>query len=173
MLPLMKNTILALVLFAPFAACNNKEAPAPAPAVAPPAAPTLAAPTAAAPTPTPAAPAVAAPDSEPKLAALAPAEVQKRLKETNFFVFDNNQKERFDKGHIPGAKWVNPSEITAATLPANKSATLVFYCADPHCGACHIGAEAAIKLGYKNVYIMPEGIAGWEGAKLPTEASKA
>ncbi len=165
----MKNTILALALFVPFAACTKD---APTPAVTPPAAPTMAAPTAAAPTPASTAPAVA-PDSEPKLAALAPTDVQKRLKETNFFVFDNNQKERFDKGHVPGAKWVDPSAITAATLPADKAATLVFYCADPHCGACHIGAEAAIKLGYKNVYIMPEGIAGWEGAKLPTEASKA
>jgi rhodanese-related sulfurtransferase len=165
MLLRMKNTILALALFTPLAACTKD---APPPAVTPAAAPTAAAPT----TPTPAAPAVA-PDSEPKLAALAPTDVQKRLKETNFFVFDNNQKERFDKGHVPGAKWVDPSSVTAAVLPADKTATLVFYCADTHCGACHIGAEAAIKLGYKNVYIMPEGIAGWEGAKLPTESSKA
>jgi rhodanese-related sulfurtransferase len=27
----------------------------------------------------------------------------------------------------------------------------------------------ALKLGYKNVFIMPEGIAGWEKAGLPVE----
>ncbi len=54
-------------------------------------------------------------------------------------------------------------------MPADKTATLVFYCANTHCGACHQGARAALKLGYTNVFIMPEGIAGWEQAKLPTE----
>ena len=168
----MKNTTLALLLLAPFAACTNKSTTttAPAPTAAPAATPAPA-PTAAMPAPAAAADTKA--DEEVKLAELTPAEVQKRLTEKNFFVFDNNQKERFDKGHVPGAKWADPTTLTATMLPTDKTATLVFYCANTHCSACHVGAQAALKLGYRNVFIMPEGIAGWESAKLPTETSKA
>jgi rhodanese-related sulfurtransferase len=35
--------------------------------------------------------------------------------------------------------------------------------------ACHHGAGSAKKLGYKNVFIMPAGIKGWEGAGKPVE----
>lgn len=47
-------------------------------------------------------------------------------------IFDNNAKARWEKGHLPGAKWVKPDEVTAAVLPADKDATLVFYCAHEH-----------------------------------------
>lgn len=47
-------------------------------------------------------------------------------------VFDNNQRERFDKGHIPGSKWVQFDKIQASDLPADKDTTLVFYCANEH-----------------------------------------
>ena len=47
-------------------------------------------------------------------------------------VFDNNQHERFDKGHIPGAHWVDFHNVTASDLPQEKDATLVFYCANEH-----------------------------------------
>jgi hypothetical protein len=45
------------------------------------------------------------------------------------FVYDDNPHDRFVKGHVPGAKWVSGSVPTAADLPADKNATLVFYCA--------------------------------------------
>jgi hypothetical protein len=47
-------------------------------------------------------------------------------------IFDNNQHERFDKSHIPGAKWVKFDAIKAGDLPADKETTLVFYCANEH-----------------------------------------
>lgn len=47
-------------------------------------------------------------------------------------IFDNNEHERFDKGHIPGAKWVAFNKVTAADLPADKDTTLVFYCSNEH-----------------------------------------
>jgi len=86
------------------------------------------------------------------------------------YIFDNNGKERFEKGHVPGAKWVKPDAVNASVLPADKQATLVFYCGNEQCSACHEGASAALALGYKNVYIMPAGIAGWEKAQKPVEA---
>jgi len=85
------------------------------------------------------------------------------------YIFDNNGKERFDKGHVPGAKWAKPDAINASVLPADKNATLIFYCGNEQCSACHDGASAAIGLGYKNVFIMPAGIAGWEKASKPLE----
>jgi hypothetical protein len=45
------------------------------------------------------------------------------------FVYDNNDKTRYAEGHLPGARWVKFDAVTAADLPADKSATLVFYCA--------------------------------------------
>ena len=46
------------------------------------------------------------------------------------FVFDNNPKDKFEKGHLPGARWVKHDAVTASDLPADKSATLIFYCAN-------------------------------------------
>jgi rhodanese-related sulfurtransferase len=86
-------------------------------------------------------------------------------------VFDNNAKDRFSKSHVPTATWVEYDKIQASDLPADKDATLVFYCGSEQCSACHVGADAALKLGYKNVYIMPAGIKGWEAAKKPVETS--
>lgn len=48
------------------------------------------------------------------------------------FLYDNNHKERFEKSHIPGAKWIEYDKIQANDLPADKNATLVFYCANEH-----------------------------------------
>jgi hypothetical protein len=50
-------------------------------------------------------------------------------KDGKTFVYDNNPKDRYAEGHVPGARWVESGDVTAAILPADKSATLVFYCA--------------------------------------------
>ena len=46
------------------------------------------------------------------------------------FVYDNNKKDRFQQGHLPGAKWIDHDDVKASELPADKNATLVFYCAN-------------------------------------------
>ena len=35
--------------------------------------------------------------------------------------------------------------------------------------ACHEAARAAVKYGYRNVYIMSAGIQGWQKAGKPVE----
>jgi len=35
--------------------------------------------------------------------------------------------------------------------------------------ACHQAARAAVSYGYKNVFIMPAGIQGWEKEGKPVE----
>lgn len=45
------------------------------------------------------------------------------------FVYDANSKDHYAEGHLPGAKWVVYDGVAQADLPADKGATLIFYCA--------------------------------------------
>lgn len=83
------------------------------------------------------------------------------------FFIDVNEPEIYERYHIPGATPVT-SEDLQRFLPADKHATLVFYCAERRCTASHAAAREAVKLGYRSVLVMPEGIFGWVNAGLPT-----
>jgi hypothetical protein len=69
--------------------------------------------------------------SPSKLKTLTVDEVASRLaaNDGTTYVFDNNPKDRFVQSHVPGAKWLDYDRVTAADLPADKGATLIFYCA--------------------------------------------
>ena len=54
-------------------------------------------------------------------------------------------------------------------MPADKDALIIAYCANPKCGAYAAAANAAQKLGYKNIKHMTAGIAGWKAAGMKTE----
>ena len=62
---------------------------------------------------------------------LSVADVAARLGQPGFFVFDNNGAARWARSHVPGAKNVNAYDYPASELPADTSATLVFYCSGP------------------------------------------
>jgi rhodanese-related sulfurtransferase len=47
-------------------------------------------------------------------------------------VFDNNSQDRWQKSHVPGAKWVAFNAVKATDLPQDKTRKLVFYCANTH-----------------------------------------
>lgn len=49
-------------------------------------------------------------------------------KDGNTYIFDANYQEVFAKHHLPTAKWVDDAGVTAAILPTDKNAFLVFYC---------------------------------------------
>jgi hypothetical protein len=49
-------------------------------------------------------------------------------KDGKTFIYDNNPKESWVNGHVPGAKWLDEDNVTAADLPLDKSSTLIFYC---------------------------------------------
>ena len=70
--------------------------------------------------------------AEESFGRLTPQEVSAKLKQKNVYVIDNNAPEVFKARHVPGAKWLNPSDYDPKALPADKSATLVFYCHDEH-----------------------------------------
>jgi hypothetical protein len=44
------------------------------------------------------------------------------------FVYDDNSAKDYAVGHLPGAKWLAPDNVTVADLPADHAATLIFYC---------------------------------------------
>ena len=71
-------------------------------------------------------------ENKAELPELTVEQVASRLKEANFYTIDNNDTDTFKEGHVPGAKWVDYKNVTATDLPANKDATLVFYCANEH-----------------------------------------
>ena len=62
---------------------------------------------------------------------LSIAEVAARLGQPDFFVVDTNGAGRWRRSHVPGARNINAYNFDASALPADKAATLVFYCAGP------------------------------------------
>ena len=63
---------------------------------------------------------------------LTVAEVAGRVGKPGVHVFDNNGKDRWQRSHVPTAAWVDYSALKASDLPSDKSATLIFYCANEH-----------------------------------------
>jgi hypothetical protein len=70
-------------------------------------------------------------DNGPALKELTVEQVAEKIaaNDGKITLYDCNGKERYTKGHVPGAKWVAFDAVTAADLPAEKGTMLVFYCA--------------------------------------------
>ncbi|MCM8750067.1 rhodanese-like domain-containing protein [Thermomicrobiaceae bacterium CFH 74404] len=96
-------------------------------------------------------------------------EVAGRLGQGDLYVFDVNPRERWARGHVPGALNLDPADFTIADLPEDRTATLVFYCSDPRCGASRFAARRAQQMGYASVFVMRAGIRGWQEASKPVE----
>ena len=90
---------------------------------------------------------------------------------TPLTLVDARPKDRkYDKGHIPGAISLPDSQfdkLAAERLPADKASPVYFYCDGLACKLSNDSAEKAIKLGYTNVKVVPEGYPGWEAAFGP------
>jgi hypothetical protein len=69
--------------------------------------------------------------AEPELHTLSIDEVSAKIaaNDGKTFIYDNNSKDHYVQGHLPTARWVAFNKVTAADLPADKTATLIFYCA--------------------------------------------
>jgi rhodanese-related sulfurtransferase len=98
-----------------------------------------------------------------KVATVTVDDVDKQLAAGECVPVDaNGEQTRKKMGVVPGAVLLTDSDtFSVSELPADKSKTLVFYCANNHCGASHEAAGRALTAGYTNVKVMPEGIAGW------------
>ena len=85
-------------------------------------------------------------------------ELQKALEKGNVAVIDVNGARTFDKGHIPTAiHYSSSKDKLSSLLPKDKNTLVVSYCGGPSCRAYKRGAEAAVKLGYKNVKHLSAG----------------
>ena len=98
-----------------------------------------------------------------------PSQLLAMLRTPNLYIYDCNEEDMFKEAHVPGAKLTVYDEVTAATLPTDLNAAVVFYCYSPECPAAATAARTAITLGHTNVYSMPAGITGWQDAGLRTE----
>ena len=97
------------------------------------------------------------------------AEVAKWTKERRATPIDaNGAKTRTTEGVIPGAVLLTSSSSYAVNeLPGDKSARLVFYCANEKCTSSYTAAVRALEHGYTDVAILPVGITGWRQAGQP------
>jgi len=105
-----------------------------------------------------------------KIQEVSIAQVEQMLAKNECQAVDaNGDGTRKKLGVIPGAVLLTDSGMFApGELPADKAKPLVFYCTNQHCGASHEAAEKALTAGYKNVRVMPDGIAGWVKAGKAT-----
>ena len=106
------------------------------------------------------------------LHAVSVAHIKKLIDEkAAITLIDSRPKERkYDKGHIPGAISLPDMQfekLAAERLPADKAAPLYFYCEGLSCKLSNDSAEKAVKLGYTNVKVVPEGYPAWEKAYGP------
>jgi rhodanese-related sulfurtransferase len=92
-------------------------------------------------------------------------EVKTLTKNKQAVIIDVNGTESYQKGHVPGAlNYEAIEDKLASVLPADKNTLIIAYCGNPKCKAYKQAAEAAAKLGYKNVKHMSAGIMGWKNA---------
>jgi rhodanese-related sulfurtransferase len=73
---------------------------------------------------------------------------------------------------IPGTQCLACEEIenSASVLPADKERALVFYCESEGCYRSCRAADAAIRYGYRQVYLLAGGIPVWKQAGYPMES---
>ena len=105
------------------------------------------------------------------LKTISPAALHDLMKQNDIAVIDVNSQQSFVKGHVPGAKHLDPANYAADELPSGKDSMLVFYCSNPLCRKAPNAARRAKGFGYTNVHVMSAGISGWVNAKLPTESA--
>jgi rhodanese-related sulfurtransferase len=146
MLPAMRIFLIAALFAAGVAGCSRSDSPKAAKAE-----PTEAA--------------------EAKLPTVSVDEVDHMLATNDCVPVDaNGDATRKRMGVVPGAVLLTDSDdYKPSELPADKSKSLVFYCANTQCGASHQAAAKARLAGYTNVKVMPEGIAGWVKAGKKTQ----
>lgn len=88
-------------------------------------------------------------------------EAEQLFMEPGVHIYDVNTLELWAEGYIPGAVFFNVGNWQKL-LPKDKNALIVFYCANRLCSSSQIAAYETMKLGYTNVWQMPDGIYGWK-----------
>ena len=96
-------------------------------------------------------------------------DLQDAINDGKVALIDVNGAKSYSLGHIPTAiDFSSQGKKLSSLLPKDKNTLVVAYCGGPGCRAYKRGADAAVKLGYKNVKHLSAGISGWKkaGAKV-------
>lgn len=104
------------------------------------------------------------------LPTLDPAALRRRMEAGGVAIFDVNSPASWRAAHIPGALHLDPDGFAESDLPAERAHPLVFYCANPFCRKAPRAARRARQMGYRDVHVLPAGIAGWVARGLPVES---
>jgi rhodanese-related sulfurtransferase len=104
------------------------------------------------------------------LKTISPAALSELMGRETVTVLDVNAPGSWARARVPGARALNGQEFGEADLPADKDATLIFYCSNPLCRKAPNAAKRATAMGYRQVRVMSAGIQGWLGAGLPTQS---
>jgi len=107
---------------------------------------------------------------------IAAAELHDLVKKggESFVLIDSRPAGRYVQGHLPGAVSIPLNELEKEgekLLPADRAKTLVFYCGGLSCMLSPKSAAIAVKLGFKDVRMFPEGEPGWKKLDYATESS--
>jgi rhodanese-related sulfurtransferase len=107
---------------------------------------------------------------------IAATELQQLVKKggESFVLIDSRPAGRYVQGHLPGAVSIPLNELEkdgAKLLPTDQAKTLIFYCGGLSCMLSPKSATIAVKLGFKDVRMFPEGEPGWKKLDHPTESS--
>lgn len=105
------------------------------------------------------------------LKSISPADLDAAVKASRVSVYDVNSAQSFARAHVPGARHLDSEGYRGEDLPADKRASLVFYCSNPLCRKAPLAAKRAKRMGYDDVRVMSAGISGWISSGLPTEAA--
>lgn len=101
------------------------------------------------------------------------ADLKKAIADKKVTVIDVMGSKSYAEKHVPGAiDFASVKADFAKALPADKNALVVAYCGGPSCKAYQAAANAAEKLGYKNIKHLSAGISGWVSAGEKTEKAK-
>jgi rhodanese-related sulfurtransferase len=111
----------------------------------------------------------------PTLVEVDVPDLERMLESSEAVAVDANNpgtRERF--GVIPDARMLSSSSsYDLGELPADKSTTLVFYCANTSCTASDAAAMRASAGGYEDVRVLRAGISGWRDAGKPTVPTRS
>ena len=99
-----------------------------------------------------------------------PEVYQQWHKEQGLFV-DARPASLFKRGHIPRAVNVplNRLSQTEAVLPRDHQAALIVYCSNVECPNAYQLMQRLLGRGYRNVWVFPRGIQGWQALGYPLE----
>lgn len=88
----------------------------------------------------------------------------------NLVLLDNRKEKDFNEGHIEGAVRLIDTDLNEASMAAavpSKDTPVLMYCNGIKCGRAALAVEAALKMGYSNIYYYALGMAEWKDRNLP------